>query len=590
MEFYTSLDTAIRPKQTSYSCEIKKTHAWLRGVLYSLILCTAFSLNGQQQLDSHFFHHHIGTQVSVSAKDYSIDILTSQRGIYLDHGSNDKIAKLYIDNEGYDYLIEKNISFSWSSPILAEIEMKGPEDILNYIKMDCKPVMDFYPTYEAYEEMMYGFEVAYPDICKIVEIATLASGRKILAAQIGDNIDELENEPNFLYTSSMHGDELGGYPLMLMYIDLLLCNYGSDERVTDLVNGINIYINPLANPDGTYKGGNSTVADAIRFNDQFVDLNRNYLDPVAGENPDNRSYQEETIAFMDFAADRNIHLSCNIHGGTEVCNYPWDSFEQVHADDDWWMAVMRDYADTVQHVAPQGYLSAFNNGITNGFQWYVVEGGRQDYMTYYHRGREFTLEISDRKLPDASDIPDLWSYNKAAFLNYMEEATYGLRGVITDCVTGEPIVSEISIPGHDNNNSSVFSSEDNGAYFRYLAEGTYDVMITAVGYDTVVNEVAIVDKSTVVLDSQLCPALSSTAEQNVFTNLNIYTKENIILLDSPRLPINTVASMYNSNGQLLYKSTIIDKSIKLPVDINSGIYVLRLESDGQYHSEKIVLK
>jgi len=44
---------------------------------------------------------------------------------------------------------------------------------------------------------------------------------------------------------------------MLRLADYLLENYTSDLKVKDLVDNLEIWINPLANPDGTYNSGNS---------------------------------------------------------------------------------------------------------------------------------------------------------------------------------------------------------------------------------------------------------------------------------------------------------------------------------------------
>ena len=147
---------------------------------------------------------------------------------------------------------------------------------------------------------MYDFEEQYPDLCKIINIGTLSSGRKLLIAQLGDQHDDDAIEPSFLYTSTMHGDELIGFPLMIQLIDHLLCNYDQDDRIKALMDDVNIYINPLANPDGTYRGGNNTVDQSMRWNNQFVDLNRNYPDPKGGDHPDGQAHQEETLFFMDF--------------------------------------------------------------------------------------------------------------------------------------------------------------------------------------------------------------------------------------------------------------------------------------------------
>ena len=98
----------------------------------------------------------------------------------------------------------------------------------------------FYPTYPDYVNYMNLFQSTYPNICKVETIATLASGRKLLAVKISDNVATDEAEPEFLYTSSIHGDELTGYVLMLHLIEYLLSNYGTLSEVTDLVNNMEI--------------------------------------------------------------------------------------------------------------------------------------------------------------------------------------------------------------------------------------------------------------------------------------------------------------------------------------------------------------
>ena len=87
-----------------------------------------------------------------------------------------------------------------------------------------------------------------------------------------------------------------------------------------------IYITPLANPDGTYHGGNNTVSGAWRGNANGIDLNRNYWDPADGQHPDGEVWQTETIANMNFMAAHHFVISANFHGGAEVVNYPWDTW------------------------------------------------------------------------------------------------------------------------------------------------------------------------------------------------------------------------------------------------------------------------
>ena len=374
---------------------------------------------------------------------------------------------------------------------------------------------DFYPTYDAYVALMYQFEADYPDICDVFSIGQLSSGRELLVAKISDNVGTDEAEPEFLYTSSMHGDELTGYPLMLNLIDSLLSNYGSVARITNLVNNIEIYINPLANPDGTYHGGNSTVSGATRYNGNSVDLNRNYPDPKGGPHPDGHVWQDETVAFMNFAENRHFVMSANFHGGTEVCNYPWDTWSNLTADDNWWQYVCHEYADTCQAYSPSNYMNDYYDGITNGYDWYSIEGGRQDYMNYFHQCREVTLEISDTKLIPASQLDAHWEYNRRSFLNYMEQVLFGISGLVTDAVTGQPVEAEVYILNHEEDSSWVYSSMPAGNYHRLVNAGTYDVQFSAPCYQTqVIQNITVQNKISTTVNVQLQPnAVDFTANE-----------------------------------------------------------------------------
>ena len=243
---------------------------------------------------------------------------------------------------------------------------------------------DTYPTYSAYRAMMFQFAADYPSLCTIDSVGASINGHAILFAKISDNATVKESEPEVMYTSSMHGDELTGYVLMLRLIDYLLSNHGILPEVDTLVNNLEIWINPLANPDGTYYYGDHTVTGVIRYNANGVDLNRNFPDPDEGPHPDGNAWQPENIVMMNFADAHHFVLSANFHGGAEVINYPWDTWPRRHADDDWFIDLSRDYADLAQANSPSGYLTDLNNGITNGWDWYTIAGGRQDYMTYWH--------------------------------------------------------------------------------------------------------------------------------------------------------------------------------------------------------------
>ncbi len=400
-----------------------------------------------------------------------------------------------------------------------------PNEGVNPVMMDIEGLKeskawDAYPTYTAYVTMMYAFETNYPGLCDVFSIGTTVNGRQLLVAKISDNVGTDEAEPEFFYTSTMHGDETTGYVLMLRLIDSLLTAYNTSPRIANLVNNIEIYINPLANPDGTYKTGNNSVSGAVRYNANNVDLNRNFPDVITG--PFSNT-QPETYAFMNFAESRHFVMSCNIHGGAEVCNYPWDHKYAFAADDEWWQYVCHEYADTVHLYAPSTYMDGWDDGITNGAAWYVIDGGRQDYMNFFHQCREFTLEISDTKLPAASTLPAFWGYNKRSFLNYIEQCTFGIRGMVTDANTGQPIEAEIYMLNHEiNGDSSWVYASSLGNYHRLLNAGTYSVRISAPCYETqIFNNISVINKNATYLNVQLTPQSNSVDFSSSATSISI---------------------------------------------------------------------
>jgi hypothetical protein len=111
---------------------------------------------------------------------------------------------------------------------------------------------DAYPTYDQYIAMMYDFATRFPTLCRIVDAGNTINGRKILFAVLSRNVNIQEAEPKFLYTSTMHGNETAGYVFMLRLIDTLLTGYATNPEFSNLLNNMEIWINPLANPDGTY--------------------------------------------------------------------------------------------------------------------------------------------------------------------------------------------------------------------------------------------------------------------------------------------------------------------------------------------------
>jgi hypothetical protein len=370
------------------------------------------------------------------------------------------------------------------------VERSVPKGITSSGSVEEATDWQTYPTYTQYLTIMQGFAAAYPALCHLDTIGTSVNGRYVLALKISDNVSIKEDEPEVFYSSTIHGDELGGFVLMLRLADYLLSNYNLSSSVKNMVDNLEIWINPLSNPDGAYTSGN-TVSSATRYNANGYDLNRNFPDPLQPYNSSNIE-QKEVIDMVKFMRLHHFVISANFHSGAEVVNYPWDRWPRLHADNTWFLGISRAYADTVHIYSVPVYMSYLNNGVTNGFAWYSILGGRQDFITWELQGREVTIELDNSIPTPAAQLELLWQNNWHSLLAYLRNALYGIHGSVTDAHTVEPVKAKVFISGHDKDSSQVYSDTITGRFIRLIAPGTWNLTFSAAGYiDTTINNVLV---------------------------------------------------------------------------------------------------
>ena len=452
-----------------------------------------------------------------------------------------------------------------------------------------------YPTYGIYCEMMQYFADTYPEICKLDTIGTSFSGYKLLAVKISDNVNDDESEPEFFLGGQMHGDELIGGMVCLRLIDKLLHEYGNNQEVTNLVDNMEIFINPLSNPEGTYIAGPDSVNYSIRYTrngygwDNFIDMNRNFPDAIAGDHPDEKEYSLETEAFMQYADAHHFVMSANLHSGAEVVNYPFDTDSILPADNAWWEMVSAEYVALARQYGGGSYMTSdFPSGYINGFAWYTITGSRQDYMNYFKHCREVTLELSiDKKLPNDM-LESYTSRNIPPMMAYMKRATMGLQGFVTDSITGEPLMSMVFVSGHDYFCSQVYSFLPTGEYYRFLKAGHYNVSFYANGYIHKTISVDVSDNSPLRLDVQLVqgydPEIVLESNDDAFSLYPNPVADKLFIGSDRNL---SAIEVYNVSGKLVLSK----KNTAGFVDVSAlkaGQYIIKVYSDAKVAQSKFV--
>ncbi len=450
------------------------------------------------------------------------------------------MVKAYVDDEGFGVLTLEGFSpvrLVDTSAINAAYALAHPKEVL-------------YHSYDELSAWAHNLANAYPEIVVLDSIGPTVDGRWIWVLNITDNPGVEENEPEFIYISTMHGDEPVGTELLIWLCDSLTQKYGADPRITRIVDSVSLWVVPMMNPDGN--------ARAQRYNANDVDLNRNFPVPdgTAG-NDGTYALQPETRAMMEFLSGRHPSMTINFHTGAVVVNYPWD-FDTVRAPDDSLLKVRcRDYASLNPAMDSSPY---FPGGITNGYDWYEVNGSMQDWHYHISNSPHLTIELNNVKWPDDTALPRIWGENYEAMLHQIELALTGIHGVVRDSLTGEPLHAEIWI---NQIKRWITTDPAVGNFHRELLAGDYSITVIAPGHYPKVVEVSLpTDTSEVRIDVNLTPA--DTAYFSDFES------------DSGRL---------TTRGFDFYQDWewgIPDTGANLPDGVPSGIHLWATNLDGNY--------
>ncbi|KRT79135.1 Peptidase [Oryctes borbonicus] len=328
-------------------------------------------------------------------------------------------------------------------------------------------------------------------------------------------------KPEFKYIANMHGNEVLGRELILR-LAVYLCEayLNGDKEIQSLISMTRIHLMPSMNPDGWQLATDTGGKDYLigRTNNNSIDLNRNFpdLDRIMFSNELNHIHhnhhllqdvsslrqplQPETKAVIRLIMAIPFVLSANLHGGDLVANYPYDESRSGAQQDEYSVAPDD---ETFRHLALSYSLYhvdmadpkrkgcgdsrsdqfAKQGGITNGAQWYNLQGGMQDFNYLSSNDFEITLELGCEKYPPNHVLMHEWKRNKNALVNFIWQSHIGIKGMIYNLKTKEPIsnaiihVRNVTNGLHKDIKHDVTSVHD-GDYYRLLTPGQYKVTVT----------------------------------------------------------------------------------------------------------------
>ena len=369
-------------------------------------------------------------------------------------------------------VLEKNIS-----DVYLRNSMKTPLDNLQ----------SQYLTYEQIRDSLIAIASNYPGICHLETLGVSHQNRLLLIMKISDNAGTDEIEPALHFEGNIHGNEKIAWAVNFNMISYLVDNYSTDTLVQRLINEREIWIAPLVNPDG--------YVNNSRYNGRGVDLNRNWGWMWGNEYSCGNDFMSENEArrFMEHFWRHPFVSYASYHSGTIYISEPW-SYTSYMAPPE---------QNLIRHLSI-GYASFTSYPYGQGsIGMYPINGATKDYD--YGSGGEigWSIEVCYTKTPPPESIDVIFERDKPAMLLLMHKAGQGIHGQITDSITGEPLRAMIYV---NSANWQSYSCPINGDFHRFYLPGTYDVTITAPGYESrTINNVVVPvgGDSSVYLDIEL---------------------------------------------------------------------------------------
>ncbi|GAA2242566.1 carboxypeptidase T [Streptomyces ruber] len=312
--------------------------------------------------------------------------------------------------------------------------------------------------YHNYAEMTAEINqriAAYPNIMSKRVIGTSYQGRDIIAVKISDNVGTDESEPEVMFTHHQHAREHLTVEMALYLLREFGAGYGSDSRITSMVNNREIWVIPDVNPDGgeydiatgSYRSWRKNRQPNSGSSYVGTDLNRNwgYRWGCCGGSSGSASSETyrgaaaesapETKVVADFVRSRvvggkqQIRASIDWHTYSELVLWP---FGHTYSDTTTGMT-----ADDRNAFATVGRSMAASNGYTpqQSSDLYITDGTIDDWLWGNQKIFAYTFEMYPSSAsgggfyPPDEVIERETSRNREAVLQLLENADCMYRAI-----------------------------------------------------------------------------------------------------------------------------------------------------------------
>ena len=320
---------------------------------------------------------------------------------------------------------------------------------------DFPPADSGYHNYAELNALLNQVVADHPTIARRLSIGTSYEGRDLPVIKISDNVAIDEDEPEILFNAQQHAREHLTVEMAIYLLHLFTDNYGSDARITNIVNSREIWIVPTVNPDGSeydiatgsYRSWRKNRQPNSGSSSIGTDLNRNWgynwgCCGGSSGSPSSETYRgaspfsaPETARLRDFVNSRvvdgvqQITVNIDFHTYSELVLWPYGYTNANTAP-----GLNDDQEATFRTL---GRWMASTNGYTpqQSSDLYITDGDSLDWMWAEHNIFAFTFEMYPSSAfgggfyPPDEVIPAQTERNREAVLLLAEYADCPYRAI-----------------------------------------------------------------------------------------------------------------------------------------------------------------
>ena len=403
----------------------------------------------------------------------------------------------------------------------AEIQADRQREYMERTGLDMPP--PGYPTLPEVVGEMADAETNYPAIAKRVALNDEYSlpltygGRNVFGMKISDNVDLDEDEPAILIYSLAHARELQTPLNSLDAIQKLTTGYGVDPVITSIVDENEIWVVPVANPDGyafVFSTNNNWRKNRHPLGGGAigVDLNRNFAfgwsSACGGStNPNSDTYRGtapeselETQYITALSRDKHFAKVLDFHSYGRQTLWEYGCLQHPLA------TYLRAQAIALSNLA--SWNGGHRNPSANGehFEWQYAEFSSYSFLMETMQCCSFQPAFATAE----AERDLIWPATRRVLRKAID-----VSGHVTDACTGKPLVVDIAYAGNPFTNGERNHSEpDFGRYHAFLPSGPETLVFSAPGYETQ-NIPVMISEVPIVLDVAMQPnALAAAVTEN----------------------------------------------------------------------------